>query len=112
MNLSQDATGASWYEHVTERMYIKDMLGGVLGPSSSHTHTHPKSSTKDDHADKGYSKSKGKGKTIDEHGNAHRNIPDAKGNVVNYAKLSDFRRFVENWTPNSEQMCLFARACA
>ncbi len=41
-----------------------------------------KSSTKNDHADKGYSKSKGKGKTIDEIGNAHRNIPDAKGNLV------------------------------
>ena len=25
---------------------------------------------------------------------------------------NDFLRFVENWTPNSEQMCLFARACA
>ena len=32
--------------------------------------------------------------------------------MQNYAKLNDFRRFVENWTPNSEQMCLFARACA
>ena len=27
-------------------------------------------------------------------------------------KNLDFLRFVENWTPNSEQMCLFARACA
>ena len=25
---------------------------------------------------------------------------------------TDFLRFVENWTPTSEQMCLFARACA
>ena len=31
---------------------------------------------------------------------------------VAWGAQGDFLRFVENWTPNSEQMCLFARACA
>ena len=32
--------------------------------------------------------------------------------IRNYAKLCETMRNYENWTPNSEQMCLFARACA
>ena len=31
---------------------------------------------------------------------------------VPWGAQGDFLKFVENWTPNSDQMCLFARACA
>ena len=40
------------------------------------------------------------------------NYSKLRGTMRNYTKLCETMQNYENWTPNSEQMCLFARACA